>query len=231
MDRLYDAIIEAFKLLFSFDPEVFEQIRTSFQVALSSTAISSAIAVPVGIWFGLSQFKGKRSLDIVFNTLLFFPTVVIGHFVYMFLTRNGPFGHYHLLFTKSAIVIGQVFLAIPIILTMVSNAVRVADRRILTTALTLGASYFRSYSILVSEIRGLMLLAIIAGFGRVISEIGISMMLGGNIAHKTRTITTGMANETSMGNFGKATALGIVLLLIVYTVNIIVYTATHRRAK
>lgn len=228
---LIDALIEAFRLLISLDKGVFEQIGASFHVSIASTMIAGGFAVPFGIWFGLARFRGKRVLDMIFNTLLFFPTVVVGHIVYMMLTRDGPFGHYQLLFTREAIIMGQIFLAIPIILTMVSNAVRIADHRIIPTALTLGCSRFKAYLMMISEIRGMMLLAVIAGFGRVIAEIGVSMMLGGNIAHKTRTITTGIALETSMGEFGRATALGIVLLIIVFGLNIMIYSATHRAAK
>ena len=230
MEKLITAINDAFKLLFSFDSEVFTLIGTSFQVSLISTIIATSIAVPVGILFGLSDFKGRRFLDIVFNTLLFIPTVVIGHMVYMFLTRDGLFGSMELLFTRPAIIIGQVLLAVPIILTMVSNAVRVADKRILSTALTLGVSNIKAYFVLLGEVKALVLLAIIAGFGRVIAEIGVSMMLGGNIENKTRTITTGIAQLTSMGEFAKATALGIVLLIVVFGINVMVYTATHRTA-
>ncbi len=231
MDKLFNSISEAFKLLFSFDSEVFLLIGTSFHVSLISTAIAALIAFPLGIWFGLSDFKGRRTFDIIFNTLLFLPTVVVGHLVYMFLTRESVFGGYNLLFTRPAIIIGQVILATPIILTMVSNAVRIADRRIITTALTLGASRLRAYWVLIGEVRGLILLALIAGFGRVIAEVGVSMMLGGNIEGKTRTITTGIALLTSMGEFARATALGIVLLIIVFGINALVYTATHRTAR
>ncbi|MBU1023961.1 ABC transporter permease [bacterium] len=230
MEKLITAIVDAFKLLFSFDREVFTLIGTSFHVSLISTLIATIIAVPVGVLFGLSDFRGRRYVDVVFNTMLFLPTVVVGHLVYMFLTRDGIFGSLGLLFTRPAIITGQVILAAPIILTMVSNAVRVADRRILSTALTLGVSRFKAYFMLLSEVKALMMLAVIAGFGRVISEIGVSMMLGGNIENKTRTITTGMAQLTSMGEFAKATALGIVLLIIVFGVNFIVYSATHRTA-
>jgi tungstate transport system permease protein len=229
MAKLFFAFIEALKLLFSGDSEVFNMIGTSFHVSLVSTLIASIIALPLGIWFGLGKFKGRNSLDIVFNTLLFLPTVVVGHVVYLFLTRDGIFGSYGLLFTKTAIIIGQVILATPIIMTMVSNAIRIADSRIIATALTLGASRLRAYLVVMGEVKGLVLLAIIAGFGRVIAEVGASMMLGGNIAGKTRTITTGISLLTSMGEFTKATALGVVLLIIVFGINIVVYMATHRK--
>ena len=228
MHQLWVSISEAFNLLFHLDRELAVLIGTSFHVSVISTFIASIIALPMGVCFGLAEFRGRRFLDAVFNTTLFLPTVVIGLLVYMFLTRNGPFGHYSLLFTKTAIIIGQFFLALPIIFTMVSNSVRIADKRILMTALTLGVGRFRSYIALLGEVRGLVLLAIIAGFGRVIAEIGVAMMLGGNIYGKTRTITTGIALLTSRGEFSKAIALGIVLLVVVFGVNLVIYAVTHR---
>ncbi len=228
MSPLFQAIIDAFDLLFSFDEEVLKLVGTSFRVSLSSTVIAATIAFPLGMWFGLAEFRGRRVFDIILNTLLFLPTVVVGHLVYMFLTREGPLGEYGLLFTWTAIVIGQVILATPIILTMVSNAVRVADPRIISTALALGVGRIRAYLALLGEIRGLVLLAVVAAFGRVISEVGVSMMVGGNIFGKTRTITTGIALLTSQGEFGRATALGMVLLIIVFAINIVVYQTIHR---
>jgi tungstate transport system permease protein len=228
MGQLIDAIFEAFGLLFGGDPAVYGMIGTSFRVALTSTSIAAIIAFPMGIWFGLSEFRGRRVLDIVLNTLLFLPTVVVGHLVYMVLTRQGPLGEYHLLFTPTAIVIGQVILATPIITTMVSNAIRVADPRIISTAVALGIGRFRSYLVLLGEIRELVLLSVVAAFGRVVAEVGVSMMLGGNIFGKTRTITTGIALLTSQGEFGRATALGMVLLILVLIINILVYQVTHR---
>jgi tungstate transport system permease protein len=223
------SIIDAFYLLFKLDKEVLSLIETSFYVASISTLIAAIIAFPIGIWFGLSEFKGRKTLDVILNTMLFFPTVVIGNFVYMLLTRHGPFGRFDLLFSRPAIIIGQVILVAPLILTMVANSVRSADRRILQTAFTLGAGQVKSHIALLGEVKGLILLAMFAGFGRAISEVGVAMMLGGNIKGKTRTITTGMALLTSQGDFAKATALGIVLLVLVYIINFLVYTATHRQ--
>jgi len=225
------SIIEAFSLLVGFDKEVVSLISTSFYVATISTAIASLIAFPVGIWFGLADFRGRKTFDIILNTMLFFPTVVIGNFVYMLLTRRGPFGQFELIFTRPAIIIGQIILVAPLILTMVANSVRAADRRILMTAFTLGAGKVKSHLTLLGEVKGLILLAMFAGFGRAISEVGVAMMLGGNIKGKTRTITTGMALLTSQGEFAKATALGIVLLVIVFFINSLVYTATHHRKE
>ena len=225
----FKSIIEAFQLLVGFDEELMSLIGTSFYVAIISTSIAALIAFPIGIWFGLSNFRGRNTLDVILNTMLFFPTVVIGNFVYMLLTRHGIFGSLDLLFSRTAIIIGQIILVAPLILTMVANSVRAADRRILMTAFTLGAGKVKSHLALLGEVKGLILLAMFAGFGRAISEVGVAMMLGGNIKGKTRTITTGMALLTSQGDFAKATALGIVLLMLVFFINFLVYNATHRR--
>lgn len=231
MDSLFSAFVEGFRLLFSFDREVYTLIATSFRIATGSTLIAAALGFPIGVWFGLADFRGRRILEVILNTTLFIPTVVVGHIVYMFLTHDGPLGDYHLLFSRAAITIGQVILGTPIILTMISNAVRHADPRIMNTALVLGVGRFRAYMVLLGEIKGLVLLSLLAAFGRVIAEVGVSMMLGGNISGKTRTITTGIALLTSQGEFIKASALGIVLLIIVFGINIIVYFMTHRPAR
>lgn len=228
MGPFLQAITDAFGLLFGFDEEILNLIGTSLRVSICSTVIAAIIGFPFGIWFGLAEFKGRRTLDIILNTLLFLPTVLVGHLVYMLLTRDAIFGRYALLFTPIAIVIGQIILATPIVITMISNAVKIADPRIIQTALSLGTGKLRAYFALLGEIRGLVLLAIIAAFGRVISEVGISMMVGGNIFGKTRTMTTGIALLTSQGEFAKATALGMVLLIIVFAINIASYQATHR---
>jgi tungstate transport system permease protein len=231
MGPISEALAEGFRLLFSFDREVYTLVGTSFHVATSSTAIASLIAFPLGTWFGLAEFRGRKVVDVILNTMLFIPTVVVGLFVYMFLTHDGPLGDYRLLFSRTAIIIGQVILATPIILTMVSNSVRQADPRIIKTALSLGAGKLRTYMALLGEVKGLVLLSLLAAFGRVIAEIGVSMMLGGNIYGKTRTITTGIALLTSQGEFTRAIALGIVLLTIVFGVNLVVYHATHRTSR
>lgn len=228
MGPMLQAIVDAFALLFSLDSEVLKLIGTSFSVSVRSAAIAALIGFPCGIWFGLSEFRGRAAVDVILNTLLFLPTVVVGHIVYMMLTRDAPLGDYRLLFTRTAIVIGQVILATPIVLTMVSNSVRLADPRIVSTALSLGAGRLRAYLALLGEIRGLVLLSVLAAFGRVISEVGVSMMVGGNIYGKTRTITTGIALLTSQGEFARATALGMVLLILVFAINLAVYFATHR---
>lgn len=211
-----------------FNGDILALIGTSFSLSLWSTSIAALIGFPLGVFIGLSEFKGRRTVDIILNTLLFLPTVVVGHLVYMALTREGFLGDFHLLFTRPAIIIGQVILATPIILTMVSNTVRLADRRIIPTALSMGASRIRAYLLLLGEVRALVVLSLLAAFARVISEVGVSMMLGGNIFGKTRTITTGIALLTSQGEFAQATILGLVLLVIVFGINIVVYQATHR---
>ena len=224
-------MFQEFAGLLSVNGDVYSAIRTSFTVSITAIFIAAVFAFPLGLLFGLAEFRGRKILDIVLNTLLFLPTVVVGLLGYLLLTRNGPLGEFHLLFTPAAVVFGQVILAFPIILTMVSNSIRVADPRIIPTALSQGVGKLRAYLALLGEIRGLILLTMLAAFGRVLSEVGASIMLGGNILGKTRTITTSITLLAGQGETSKALALGIVLLIPVFIINIVVYMATHKSRK
>lgn len=169
---------------------------------------------------GLSEFPLKRLVVTFLNTLMAVPTVVVGLLVYGFLSRQGPLGVLGLLFTPTAMVIGGVLLAAPIVANYSLASVRGADPRIVPTALTLGAGRFLAVGTLIGEIRFGILAAVIAGFGRVVSEVGVAMMLGGNIRGYTRTMTTAIALETSKGEFAFAMALGIVLMTVALLVNL-----------
>jgi tungstate transport system permease protein len=174
----------------------------------------------VGLAVGLSDFRWKGFAVTALNTLMAVPTVVVGLLVYGFLSRQGPLGALGLLFTPTAIVIGGTLLASPIVANYTVASVRGADPRILPTALTLGAGPFRAAATLVGEIRFGVFAAVIAGFGRVVAEVGVAMMLGGNIRGYTRTMTTAIALETSKGEFSFGMALGIVLMTVALIVNL-----------
>lgn len=229
--QLASELIGAFGLLFGFDAELWNILATTLKVAGMSTYLSCMIALPLGVWFGLSEFRGRKVVDALLNTLLGLPTVAVGLLVYLFISRQGPLGGLELLFTRKAIILGQIILATPIITVMVANAVRSADPRIIPTALTLGATPRQARRMLLYEVRNYTLLAIVAGFGRVIAEVGSAMMVGGNIHGKTRTITTGIALLTSQGEFAKALALGIVLVGIIFAINLTLYWVTHREGR
>ena len=220
MESFAQSVRTAFALIFSADREVYAAVWTSVSTAGWSTVIASLIGIPTGMTIGVSDFPLKRLSVILLNSLMAMPTVVVGLLVFGLLSRQGMLGSFGLLFTPKAIILGQSVLATPIIANYALAAVRAADVRILPTALTLGAGPLQSFAQLSNEIRFGIMAAVIAGFGRVISEVGVAMMLGGNIRGYTRTMTTAIALETSKGEFAFGLALGMVLMLISFTINI-----------
>lgn len=218
---LLDSLQSAFLLFFSFDPELFEIVGVSLKVSFGATLIASIIGIPSGFIIAYSAFPGKRLLLTCLNTLLALPTVVIGLFVYSFISRRGIFGSLDLLYTQKAIVVGQVILIIPVIMTLAIAAVSRIDSRYRMTALTLGANRFQMAAVIMKEARYGILAAVIAAYGRVIAEVGISMMLGGNAKGFTRTMTTAMALEYDKGEFVLAVALGITLMTFAFGINML----------
>lgn len=220
MDFLVASFASALRLIASLAPDLVDAVRTSLSVAAGATVFAALFGVPVGLIVGTVDFPFKRTAVTVLNSLMAVPTVVIGLFVYGFISRQGPLGALGLLFTPTAIVIGGTLLASPIVANYAMTAARGADARIVPTALTLGAGPLRAARALVAEIRFGILAAVIAGFGRVVSEVGVAMMLGGNIRGYTRTMTTAIALETSKGEFAFGMALGIVLMTVALGVNV-----------
>jgi tungstate transport system permease protein len=209
----------AISLILSGDRDVFEAVWTSISVASWSTIFAALMGVPLGLLVGLSQFSLKRVAITLLNTLTAVPTVVIGLVIYGFISRQGPFGGMELLFTTKAIIIGQTVLAVPIVIGYTLSAVKGADVRVIPTALTLGASRVQGLVQLTREVRFGIMAAVIAGFSRVISEVGVAMMLGGNVRGFTRTMTTAIALETSKGEFAFGIALGIILMAVALVIN------------
>ena len=221
MDLLFDSIRSAFLLLLSGDPQLLEIVGVSLKVSFSSTLIASVISIPCAFIIAYSVFPGKRLLLTCLNTLLALPTVVIGLFVYSFISRRGLFGPLELLYTQKAIVIGQVILIVPVIMTLTIAAVSRIDDRFRLTALTLGANRYQMARVILEEARYGIFAAVIAAFGRVIAEVGISMMLGGNARGFTRTMTTAMALEYDKGEFVLAVALGLTLMTFAFIINML----------
>jgi len=209
----------ALRLILSLDGEVMNTVWTSLRVSLLAIVIATWIGVPLGMLLSLNRFVGRRVLMTGLNTLMALPTVVIGLVVYGMVSRQGPLGEFGLLFTPAAMVIGQVILATPIVAHYTVAAIEGADPRIVPTLQTLGAGPLQSALQLLKELRFAFLAGVIAGFGRVIAEVGVAMMLGGNIRGTTRTMTTAIALETSKGEFAFALALGMVLLMVALLVN------------
>ena len=220
MDFLIDSFLSALLLIWSMDPELLVIVQVSLKVSAISTIIASVAGIPAGFLIAFRSFRGKRLVITVLNTLLAMPTVVIGLFVYAFISRRGIFGAFDLLYTQKAIIIGQVILIIPIVTTFTITAINRIDDRYRKTALTLGANLFQTAVAIIREARFGIVASIIVAFGRVIAEVGISMMLGGNAKGFTRTITTAMALEYDKGEFVLSVALGIVLLMVSFGMNV-----------
>ena len=221
MDLLLDSLKSAFLLLAARDPELLSIVGVSLKVSGISTLIASIFGVPCGFLIAYSSFYGKRLLLTCLNTLLAMPTVVIGLLVYSFISRRGVFGSLELLYTQNAIIIGQVILIIPLVTTLTIAAISKIDNRYRNTALTLGATQLQMAWVIIQEARYGIGAAVIAAFGRVIAEVGISMMLGGNAKGFTRTMTTAMALEYDKGEFVLAVALGLTLMTIAFGVNLL----------
>ena len=222
MDYFSEAITAALALIFSFDEEVYIVVWTSLRISFIAVALAAAIGVPLGILVVLKDFVGKRLLQHALNTLMALPTVVVGLLLYGLLTRQGPLGDLGLLYTTTAIIIGQAVLILPIIWNLSIAAAGSADPRLLPTSQALGASTLQQGKMYAHEARFAIIAALVAGFGRAIGEVGIAMMLGGNIEGFTRTMTTAIALETSKGEFEFALALGILLLVAAFLANFLV---------
>ena len=220
MGYLGDSFLTALELIFSFDQGVLMTVWTSLYTSGCAIVIAALLGVPIGLWLGLNRFRGRRIVITLLNTLMAMPTVVIGLLLFGFFSRQGPFGSMGLLFTPWAMIAGQTVLATPIVANLVLAAVTGADQRIINTALTLGADRLQAAIQLLREIQFGVMAAVIAGFGRVIGEVGVAMMLGGNIRNSTRTMTTAIALETSKGEFAFGLALGLVLLSVALLINL-----------
>jgi tungstate transport system permease protein len=219
VDGLAVAIKQALILLLSGERELWTIVGISFSVSLRAILIASPVALLIAFMLAHLRFPGRRVLIAMFNTLLAVPAVVIGLTVYMLLARNGPFGDLKMLFTQTAMMIGQILLCLPILVAMSHAAIQAADQRAWETAVTLGAAPWHAMLTLMYEVRFGLIAALVAGFGRIIAEVGSSMMVGGNILHYTRNIPTAIALETSKGEFSQGIALGIVLLLLALVLN------------
>jgi len=220
MDYIWQGLIQAFALLTSGNPETYSAIWVTLRVSSLSIAATLALGVPAGFALGRFSFPGKGAARLLVDTLLSFPTVVIGLVVYILVSHQGPLGELELLFTLPGIAVGQTILGLPIVIALTASAVENADPRLEETLLTLGASRRQQLLATVRELRFSLLAAAITAYGRIISEVGISMMIGGNIKGHTRTITTAIALETNKGKFGLGLALGMVLLALVFVVNL-----------
>ena len=220
MDELWQGLVKAVQLIASFDPEVVEITRRSLAISATSCSIVTLISIPLGSLIHLSRFPGKRALVSVIQTLFSVPTVAVGLLGFVLFSRAGPLGGLNIMFTPTVMIIGQVILIMPLILGLVISALSGVDKAIAETAISLGANRLQTAVITLKEARYAVLTAVIMGFGRALSEVGLALMVGGNIKGFTRTLTTAISLETAKGDIELSLALGIILLLIALTVNI-----------
>ncbi|UCD15220.1 MAG: ABC transporter permease [Candidatus Omnitrophota bacterium] len=230
MEYIINAITGAVKIILSLDSEFLGIVFTSLRISLTSTFLAAVLGIPFGLWVGTGKFKGKNFLQAVLNTLMSLPTVVVGLTLYSFLSRKGPLGNLGILFTPTAMVIGQLILAFPIIAAFTAAGTKNLGEVPLVAARLLGANKFRSSLLFFNEAKLIIITSTLAGFGRVFAEVGVSMMLGGNIRFYTRNITTAIALETSRGEFALGIALGIVLISVAFLVNIAVFQFQRRKS-
>jgi len=220
MDDLWTTFSTAISQLLSGDPELWGIVGVSFSVSASALLIALLPALSVGFMLAYFRFPGRWIAISVLNSLLAVPTVVVGLVLYMLLSRAGPLGDLNLLFTRPAMIIGQILLCFPLLVAMSLSAFQAADYRVLETAKTLGANPWQAFITLLFEVRFALLAAVVTAFGRIIAEVGSAMMVGGNILHHTRNITTAIALETGKGEFVQGVALGIVLLVMALILNV-----------
>ncbi len=228
MDLILEGIKKAFWLLITFDPEVIRITLLSFQISGTATLVSLLIGISVGTAVALSKFPGRRIVISLINTGMGLPPVVVGLFVTIFLWRNGPLGFFRILYTPTAMIIAQTVIAAPIVMGITLVAIQQLPPKLRLQILALGATRLQMVWILIKEAKLPLLAAVMAGFGGVISEVGASIMVGGNIKGYSRVLTTATVMETSRGNFDIAIALGIILLLMAYFINLILTQIQQR---
>jgi tungstate transport system permease protein len=228
MDLILEGLKKAFWLLITFDPEVFSITFLSLQVSGIATLISLFFGISIGTSVALTRFPGRRIVISLINTGMGLPPVVVGLFVTIFLWRNGPLGFFKILYTPTAMILAQTVIATPIVMGITLAAMQQLPTKLRLQILALGATRLQMVWILIKEARLPLLAAVMAGFGGVISEVGASIMVGGNIKGYSRVLTTATVMETSRGNFDVAIALGIILLLFAYLINLILTHVQQR---
>ena len=228
MTEIWHGLTRAIELIVSLDPEVMEIAGRSLRISVTSVLLASLICIPLGSLIHFRQFRGKRFVISLIQTFYSIPTVAVGLFVFVLFSQAGPLGGLNLLFTPTVMVLGQMILVTPILLGLTISAVSGVDKAIVDTARSLGASGFQTSIVVLKEARFAVIAAVIMGFGRAISEVGIALMVGGNIRGFTRVITTAISLETSKGDLELSIALGIILILIALVINIVLNRLQQR---
>jgi len=228
MDLIIDGIRTALALIFSLDREVMAVTLLSLKISGCATLVSLTVGIPVGVFLALTDFPGRRLVISLVNTGMGLPPVVVGLFVTIFLWRNGPLGFLEILYTPGAMILAQSVIATPIVTGITIAAIQNLPANLKLQVLALGATRLQTVWILVRESRLPLLAAVMAGFGGVISEVGASIMVGGNIKGQTRVLTTATVMETGKGNFDTAIALSLILLLLAFSVNYLLTVIQQR---
>ncbi len=228
MTELWDGLVTALRLIVSFDPEVMAIAGRSLAISATSSTIAALVCLPLATVIHFNKFRGKRTLINIIQTMFSLPTVAVGLFVFVLFSSAGPLGGLGILFSPAVMVIGQAILISPIMLGLTISALSGVDKTIADTAVSLGANRLQMAFVTIREARFAVLAALIMGFGRAISEVGLSLMVGGNIAGYTRTITTAISLETSKGDLELALALGIILIVIALIINLVLNRIQQR---
>jgi tungstate transport system permease protein len=228
MEVIIEGIKQAFLLLIQGDRQVIQVALLSLLISALATGISLVLGIPFGSMLGLTKFTGRRILISLVNAGMGAPPVVVGLIVFIFLWRTGPFGMLHMLFTPAAMVIAQIIISLPIVAGFTMATIQQLDPKLHLQIIALGASRFQMMWLLLKEARLPLLAAVMAGFGAVISEVGASMMVGGNITGQTQIMTTGIVAAVSAGDFAFAIALSVILMILIYLVNLVLTTVQQR---
>ena len=231
MEYIWEGFVGALRLIASLDSDMMEIVLLSLYVSGTAVLIAVAIGIPIGVLMGTHDFTGKGAILRVIYTLMSMPPVICGLFVFLILMRRGPLGQYQLNYTPTAMIVVQTLLVAPIVIGLTYNLVRDRAPVVYKLGLTLGGGRFSNLRLLIHETRFGLVAALVSGFGRAISEVGAVMIVGGNITGKTRVMTTYIAELKSMGDYSRAIAIGLTLLLISFIVNAVLYNLQQREAR
>ncbi|WP_298040916.1 tungstate ABC transporter permease TupB [uncultured Campylobacter sp.] len=223
MDFILEGILSAFGLLLSGDAETFSAIKATLYTSSISILFAILIGFPIGFILGFYEFRARRTLRLLSDVALAMPTVAIGLILYAFISRNGPLGELGLLFTLKAVMLGQFVLALPIIVSLSASVIENMDKKHYLNIMNYRLSPLNLILCVLYELRYGLLVVIATAYGRIVAEVGVAMMIGGNIKYFTRTITTAISLETNKGEFAMGIALALVLILIAFAVNLAIH--------
>ena len=223
MDFLLNGFTEAFNLLLNGNLETYSAIKATLYTSSVSILFAVIVGFPLGFILGFYEFKGRKILRLISDTALAMPTVAIGLILYAFITRNGPLGSLNLLFTLKAVMLGQFVLALPIIISLTASVVENMEKKHYLTILNLRLAPAKLVFCVLYELRYALMVVIATAYGRIVAEVGVAMMIGGNIKYFTRTITTAVSLETNKGEFAMGIALAMVLIFIAFLVNLAIF--------